>query len=111
MLNQSFSAENFRKILDLENRKGVFLEGDFFPILKAITDDIRQCNKNIRSKRKDKSAPANEIKELYEQRKGLKERKESQLDVELQKISEKVVAPNFKIELTKKDIPGEKSLY
>ncbi len=111
MLNQSFSAENFRKILDLENRKGVFLEGKFFPILKAITDDIRQCNKNIRSKKKDKTAPANEINELYEQRKGLKERKESQLNIELQKISEKVVAPDFKIELTKKDIPGEKSLY
>ena len=71
MLNQSFSAENFRKILDLENRKGVFLEGEFFLSLKPITEDIRECNKNIKNKKKDKKAHGDELKELYEKRKGL----------------------------------------
>lgn len=111
MLNQSFSVENFRKIIDIENRKGVFLEGKFFPGLKTITDEIKACNKNITSKRRDKSISADKIKELYDQRRVLKERKEAQLNVELQKISEKVVATDFKIELVKKDILGKKSLY
>ena len=111
MLNQSFSVENFRIILDLENRKGVFLEGDFFPSLKSITDDIKECNKSIRDKKKDKNAPTEELKELYEKRKSLKEKKEEQLNAELQKISEKVIATDFKIELTKNDIPNEKPLY
>ena len=111
MLNQSFSAENFRKILDLENRKGVFLEGEFFPGLKAITKDIKECNKNINNKKRDNNVSENELKELYEKRKNLKEKKEGQLNAELQEISEKVVATNFKIELTKKDIPNEKPLY
>ena len=111
MLNQSFSIENFRKIIDVENRKGVFLEGKFFPSLKAITDEIKACNKNIVSKRRDKSITTDKIKELYDQRRELKERKEAQLIAELKKISEKVVATNFKIELVKKDIPGQKPLY
>ena len=111
MLNQSFSADNFRIILDLENRKGVYLEGDFFPSLKKITEAIKECNKHIKDKRKDKNVSENELKELYEKRKSLKEEKESQLNAELQKVSEKVVAPDFKIELTKKDMLGQKPLY
>ncbi len=111
MLNQSFSVENFRKIIDIENRKGIFLEGKFFPTLEAIADEIKACNKNITSKRRDKSISADDIKQLYDQRRVLKERKEDQLISELKKISEKVVATNCKIELLKKDIPGKKSLY
>ena len=102
MLNQSFSVENFRIILDLENRKGVFLEGEFFPSLKPITEDIKECNKNIENKKKVKNTSENELKELYDKRKNLKEKKEVHLNAELQKISEKVVATNFKIELTKR---------
>ena len=31
MLDQSFSIDNFRKILEYENRKGRNLEKEFFP--------------------------------------------------------------------------------
>lgn len=111
MLNQSFSADNFRRILDLENRKGVYLEGHFFPSINKITEDIKQCNKDIKDKRRSKPRPNDELKTLYERRKKLKEEKAKQLNAELQKVSDKVVAPAFKIELDKKDIPNEKSLY
>lgn len=111
MLNQSFSADNFRKILDLENRKGIYLEGMFFPSLKNITEDIIECNKQIKEKKRHKSASESELKELYDKRNNLKERKEEQLYAQLQSISDKVVASNFKIALTKKDIPNEKPLY
>lgn len=40
MLDQSFSAENFRKILDIENRKGFYLEGEFY----ADIDEINKKN-------------------------------------------------------------------
>lgn len=111
MLNQSFSANNFRRILDLENRKGVYLEGHFFPSINKITEDIKQCNKNIKDKRKSKPKSNDELKMLDERRKKLKEEKAKQLDTELQKVSDKVIASAFKIEFDKKDISNEKSLY
>lgn len=110
MLNQSFSAENFRKILDTENRKGLFLEGRFFPEIKVITDSIKECTENIKNKKKLNS-PVDEIDKLYEERKQLKEKKEQAIYEQLQKISENIVKTDFKIELTKKDIPKSKSLY
>ena len=76
MLNQSFSAENFRRIFDLENRKGVFLEGKYFPQLKDITEKIKDCNKNIKREKKEKVSNGNdELKKLYEERKLLKKEK------------------------------------
>lgn len=111
MLNQSFSADNFRRILDLENRKGVYLEGRFFSNVSAISEKIKQCNKNVREKRRCSPRPEDELKELYEKIKELKERKEELLNEELKKVSENVVNSNFKIELEKKDIPKKKSVY
>ncbi len=111
MLNQSFSADNFRTILDLENRKGVYLEGLFFPSIKKTTEDIKQCNKDIREERRSKPKLNDELEKLYERRKELKEKKEEQLNAELQKVSDKVVNPTFRVKLDKKDIPSEKSLY
>lgn len=111
MLDQSFSADNFRTILDLENRKGVYLEGRFFSTVKKITEDIKQCNKDIRERRRNKPKLNDELEKLYEKRKELKEKKEEQLNAELQKVSDKVVNPTFKVKLERKDIPSEKSLY
>jgi len=111
MLNQSFSADNFRNILDLENRKGIYLEGKYFPGHNNLTEQIKDCNKQIREKKRNKSASEDELKELYDKRKNLKEQKEEQLNAALQAVSDKVVASSFKIELSKNDIPDEKSLY
>ena len=36
MLDQSFSVENFAKIVDLQNRKGNYLEKEFFPEVYKI---------------------------------------------------------------------------
>ena len=51
MLDQSFSAENFRKILDYENRKGLYLEGEYFQDIEIITEEIKKCNTEIRDKK------------------------------------------------------------
>jgi hypothetical protein len=111
MLNQSFSAENFRRILDLENRKGLYLEGRFFPNITEITKKIKKCTKEIKDKQKNGIGLDNEIEELYKRKKELKEEKNEKLNTELQKVSEKVVASDFKIQLEKKDFQNAKSLY
>ena len=41
IINQSFSPENFRTIFDYENRRGVYLEGRFFPEIAKLTDEIK----------------------------------------------------------------------
>ena len=53
MLDQSFSGDNFRKILDYENRKGIHLEEKLsMSSVVKINSQIKQCNieikKNIR---------------------------------------------------------------
>ena len=49
MLDQSFSAENFRKIFDIENRKGVYLEGEFYADIDEINKKIKELNSGIRT--------------------------------------------------------------
>ncbi|MCB9772257.1 MAG: RNA-directed DNA polymerase [Candidatus Omnitrophica bacterium] len=111
MLDQSFSAENFRKILDLENRKGVFLEGLFFPNVKDATEEVKQCNKEIRAKKKSKNCSSDDLKKMYEKRRELKTKKDEVLNEELKKVSQNVGAASFSLELDKKDLEGQKSLY
>ena len=88
MLNQSFSADNFRKILDLENRKGNYLEGVFFPSLKSFTEEIKDCNRQIKEKKRNKGASEDNLKELYDKRKNLKEQKEGQLNAGILQVIE-----------------------
>ncbi len=51
MLDQSFSAENFRKIFDIENRKGIYLEGEFYADIDEINKKIKELNSEIRTLR------------------------------------------------------------
>ena len=111
MLNQSFSAENFRRILDLENRKGVYLEGCFFPEIKEINKKIKEIAKIIKEKQKNRIVTNDEIEELCVRKKELRKEKEEKLNGELQKISEKVLASDFRIELEKKEIENRETLY
>ena len=53
MLDQSFSAKNFRRILDLENRKGVHVEDKLsMTTIRRINEEIRDCNIQIKIKKK-----------------------------------------------------------
>jgi hypothetical protein len=113
MLDQSFSAENFRKILDYENRKGVYLEGEYFPDIGKVTEEIKKCNTENREKKHKVSEEAFDIfrKEINEKKEKLKEKKEAQLTIELQKISDNVVNDKFRIRLTKDDDISDKPVY
>lgn len=113
MLDQSFSANNFRKILDYENRKGVYIEGEYFKDIKKITDEIKKCNTELRDKKNKVSADDFEIfrKETNEKKEKLKEKKEKNLSIELQKISDIVVNNSFRVKLTRDDKITDKPVY
>lgn len=110
MLDQSFSADNFRKILDLANRKGVHVEDKLSMFtIRRFNDQIRDCNAEIRIRRKagDKDA----VKALYERKKELREKKDIALQSELEQVGQNIADKSFKIELKKVNIPGGKTLY
>ncbi|WP_198912200.1 hypothetical protein [Acetobacter fallax] len=52
MLDQMFTAENFRRIYDAENRKGVDLATRYFPTLNPFTLAVRDKVQEIRNLRK-----------------------------------------------------------
>lgn len=113
MLDQSFSADNFRQILDYENRKGVYLEGKYFSDIEKITEQIKKCNSDIREKKKIAIPEEFESfrKLINEKKEKLKENKEEQLKSELQKISDIIVNDKFRITLTKDETITDKPVY
>jgi len=116
VLDQMFTAENFRRIFDEENRKGLDVAGLYFPDLKPMTHAIRDKVSEIRKWRKDKdatSATAFEAGEsaLKMQLATLKSDKSAAIDLEMEKLSEVVASPGFKVTLSQKGGPKGKPVY
>ena len=117
MLNQLFTADNFRRILDYENRKGVYLEGKFFPEAHDITEKLKECADKIRKLKKKVRKLGSEtreakrlksgIDELEDFRETLKKKKEESLTSELEKISSEITSGKFKIGLRKIEVKGK----
>lgn len=104
MLNQSFTADNFRKIFDYENRKGRYLEGKFFPEIEEITNKLKDNASELKALRKTKpSIPKNDYEEraskIFEARDTLKEYKDKLLTEELEKISNEVTNGKYRIKV------------
>lgn len=55
MLDQSFSVANFQKIFDIENRKGNYLEGKFFPEVEKQSQLVQSCLRDFRLLKNEKS--------------------------------------------------------
>jgi len=117
MFDQSFSAKNFRKIFDYENRKGIFLEGRFFPELEHITADIKACIGRIRDLRRNKHEEiANGTYEenktrLYKQRFELKQSKDKRLMDLLEQASAEVAKQSFELGIEEGPIANGKRVY
>ena len=110
MLDQSFSAENFRKIFDEENRKGNDVASHFFSIVKDINANIKNLKKKIKAEKDDS------LKEkLNEQLNEQKKRKEVELLKELEKISFEINAKKskgkYQLKLEKSDEITSKPVY
>lgn len=106
MFNQSFSGENFRKVLDYENRKGIYLEGEFFPEVARITKRVKILTAFLREQeRKLSPIDFDKIgKPVSDKIEDLKAQKKERLDEELRKISEQVTQRHFGLQLTL--VPG-----
>lgn len=114
MLDQSFSEENFKKILDLENRKGIYLEGNFFPDIVDISIKIKNLNNKLKVLKK-KGLSEDEYKtekeKLNKEKDKLKFAKEELFKAKLNKISSKVTSPSFKIEIEQDTSISSKPVY
>jgi len=114
MLDQSFSIENFRKILDIENRKGNYLEGDFFEDIVDISKKIKEANGEIRvlkQKGLDKETFIEERGKINEKKDELSELREQKLTEKLRIISSNVTASNFKLKIIQDTAITDKPVY
>lgn len=115
MVDQSYSADNFYRILDYENRKGNYKEGEFFSDIFDITVEIKQAKLQYKESRKNLNDD-NEKEELRTEFRDqlilLKDQKDNLLLDKLYDVSNNIVNGNWKLELRKHwDSNSEKDIY
>lgn len=116
MFDQMFTAENFRRIYDAENRKGADLATRYFPTLEPLTLAVRDKVQEIRDLRKIEvklsiSDFEAQLLALKADLVSLKADKSSAVDNLMDVISQKVLKPSFKIDLSQKTGPKGKSVF
>ncbi|WP_174240642.1 antiviral reverse transcriptase Drt3a [Granulicella sp. S156] len=116
MLDQMFTEENFRRIFDSENRKGVNLAGRFFPNLDSHTQAIRKKVAEIRTLRSEKELHTpdevlSKVASLKEELALLKASKSRAINKELESVSLRARKPSFKLALTQKQGPKGKLVF
>jgi len=116
LLDQMFTAENFRRIFDNENRKGIDLAGRFFPNLEPLTKSIREKIAQIRALRSEKDAHKPEelsakSHSLREELRLLKSTKSKAINVEMEAVSVKAMKASFKLDLAQKPGPKGKPVF
>ncbi|WP_286971875.1 antiviral reverse transcriptase Drt3a [Flavobacterium sp. UBA4854] len=125
MLDQSFSYENFRIILDVENRKGNYLENkktfknaDIFQKSRDITEKKITLNKRINEefnklpkKHLRKKEDYKAIDDLNIEKEKLIEERETILEAILLELGKITNNENYKIEIKKGQIKFDNQLY
>lgn len=116
MLDQMFTAENFRRIYDAENRKGLDLATRYFPTLEPLTLAVRDKVQDIRDHRAlEHTMAADVFKTKLLALKGelaaFKTAKSAAVDDLMDAISQKVLKPSFKIDLSQKTGPKGKPVF
>ena len=110
MWNEPFSVESLRRIIDYENRKGVFLEKEFFPDVAALNDEIKEITAQVKELESRMVDPASdEFKVKVEKKAESVKKKEELLNSSLLRISNELLQKNFKIDLNQ--INGEHKLF
>lgn len=116
MIDQMFTSENFRRIYDAENRKGVDLATRYFPTLEPLTSSIRDKVQDIRELRKAEATLTADVfkirlLELKAELFSLKATKSSAIDALMDDLSQKVLKPTFAISLSQKTGPKGKPVF
>jgi hypothetical protein len=107
MLDQMFTAENFRRIYDTENRKGLDLATRYFPTLEPLTLAVRDKVQDIRCHRVFEP----KLVALKGELAAFKAAKSAAVDDLMDAISQKVLKPSFKIDLSRKTGPKGKPVF
>ncbi|MBC7865173.1 MAG: RNA-directed DNA polymerase [Bacteroidia bacterium] len=100
-MDQSFSVDNFKKILSYENRKGRNLEKEFFPAIFDVTKAITEINKKIHTRLLVKTEDDTILAKLNEDKVSKKKLKQELIEKQLSEVSEKLLDPKFKIAILK----------
>src|SRR5258708_7951350 len=116
MLNQSLTIDNFRRIFDYENRRGVYLEGRFFSEIEKVTQAIKNCMADIRNLKKKKRTLLPQYYQLQksmlnDEKLKLKSEKEDLLSKELEAICTEIGTGNLRVGLKPVTIPSGKPAY
>lgn len=126
MLDQSFSYDNFRILLDVENRRGKYLQDknifdnddDYFLESRKLTEKIIKLNREIRDSQKalsiSSSPTEDEYKqhqELLDEKENIKEEREEKLEEALKKISLITNDDDFKLVIKKGTVKFGDQLY
>lgn len=124
MLDQSFSYENFRILLDVENKKGQYLEdrvffgSDYFKNSRQISDLIILKNKEIRDesyklkyihKKDDKDYTL--LHSLKAEKEKLKKDREQALEEILIAIAQKTDVDDYELKIKKGQVKWGSQLY
>jgi hypothetical protein len=110
MLDQSFSAKNFKIIFDISNRNGLFVEDKLsLTSVRAYTDDIKKYG--ILAKQKRKSGDHMLATFFNEVKDSIREDRNLEIDRVLEQISLNIAKKDFKINLKPIRINGGKDLY
>ena len=110
MLDQSFSAKNFKIIFDISNRNGLFVEEKLsLTSVRAYTDDIKKYG--VLAKQKRKSGDHKLATFFNEVKDSVREDRNLEIDRVLAEISSNIAKKDFKINLKPIRISGGKDLY
>jgi len=124
MLNQSFSYENFRILLDVENRKGryledgVFFDSDIFKKPREISKSIIEKNKEIREEsytvksiKKIEDRNYTKLDKLNLDKDELKKTREKELENVLIEIVKRTDVEGYELKIKKGQIKWDSQLY
>jgi len=116
LLDQSFSAENFKIISDLDNRLGSNINSLFFNEVKLKIDVVKNSIQKIRLFRQVNAFPYDAAKQkiydaLQETKKEAKEELENTIKHELQAVSKTVASKGFSIKYSRSVGPSGKPIY
>jgi hypothetical protein len=111
-----FTAENFRRIFDSENRKGSNVGKRFFPSLEPHTKAIRDKKAEIKALRSligtmTQQVFTAKLEAFRAELKVLKSNRSQQISTELELVSLKARKPSFKLALTQKLGPKGKPVF
>jgi hypothetical protein len=116
LLDQMFTPENFRRVYDRENRKGVDVCGLYFPSLQPYTANVKNKAKEIRNLRLNKATMKADIFEsqlakLQKELKSLKSKKSDAVDAALEVVSSNVQKSSFRLSIKQNARPNSKTVY